>query len=145
MFGQGGPMVLPAILNPFAEGAAPAVMTRMALDWMIERTSLDPILEEVAEGQYDREFVLSHFVQVMCDVACGFRRSPGEAFLKGHLDRRASISAFYRKLARMELAVTAAIVRETAARARDLIAAGGGLLPEPIEGYTARILDGNVL
>jgi Transposase DDE domain len=138
-------MVLPAILDPFAEGAAPAVMTRLALDWMIERTSLDTILEKVSEEQYDREFLLSHFVQVMCDVACGFRKSPREAFLKRQLDRLASISAFYRKLARMELAVTAAIVRETAARARDLIAAGGGLLPEPIEGYTARILDGNVL
>jgi hypothetical protein len=138
-------MVLPAILNPFAEGAAPAVMTRMALDWMVERTSLDPILQEVAEGQYDREFVLSHFVQVMCDVACGFRKSPRQAFLKRRLDQIASCSAFYRKLARMEPVVTAAIVRETASRARELIVAGGGLLPEPIEGYAARILDGNVL
>jgi hypothetical protein len=138
-------MVLPAILNPFAEGAAPAVMTRLALDWMIERTSIDTILEKVSEEQYDREFLLSHFVQVMCDVACGFRKSPRAAFLNRQLDRLASISAFYRKLARMEPAVTAAIVRETASRARDLIAAGGGLLPEPIEGYTARILDGNVL
>ncbi len=33
-------MVLPAILDPFAEGAAPAVMTRIALDWMIEGTSI---------------------------------------------------------------------------------------------------------
>jgi hypothetical protein len=120
-------------------------MTRMALDWMIERTSIDTILEKVSEEQYDREFLLSHFVQVMCDVACGFRKSPREAFLKRRLDRIASCSAFYRKLARMETAVTAAIVRETASRARDLIVAGGGLLPEPIEGYTARILDGNVL
>jgi Transposase DDE domain len=138
-------MVLPAILNPFAEGAAPAVMTRMALDWMIDRTSIDTILERVSEEQYDREFLLSHFVQVMCDVACGFRKSPREAFLKRRLDRIASCSAFYRKLARMELVVTAAIVRETASRARELIAAGRGLLPEPIEGYAARILDGNVL
>jgi Transposase DDE domain len=138
-------MVLPAILNPFAEGAAPAVMTRMALDWMIERTSIDTILERVSEEQYDREFLLSHFVQVMCDVACGFRKSPREAFLKRRLDRIASCSAFYRKLARMEPVVAAAIVRETASRARELIAAGGGLLPEPVEGYAARILDGNVL
>jgi DDE family transposase len=138
-------MVLPAILDPFAEGAAPAVMTQLALDWMIERTSIDVILEEVAEGQYDREFLLGHFVQVMADVACGFRRSPRAAFLKRQLNQIASISAFYRKLARMEPAVPAAIVRETAARARDLIAAGGGLLPEPIEGFATRILDGNVL
>ena len=47
----------------------------------------------------------------------------------------ASISAFYRKLGRMEPAVPAAIVRETAGRARELISAAGGLLPEPIPGY----------
>ena len=45
----------------------------------------------------------------------------------------------------MEPAVPAAIVRETADRAGELIVASGGLLPEPIEGYAARILDGNVL
>ena len=127
-------MVLPAILNPFAEGAAPAVMTRMALDWMIDRTSIDTILEKVSEEQYDREFLLSHFVQVMCDVACGFRKSPREAFLKRRLDRIASCSAFYRKLARMEPVVTAAIVRETASRARELIAAAGDSCPSPSRG-----------
>jgi hypothetical protein len=138
-------MVLPAILDPFAEGAAPAVMARLALDWMIQGTSLDPLLEQVADGQYDREFLLSHFVEVMADVACGFRRSPRAAFLKRQLERVGSISAFYRKLGRMEPAVPAAVVRETAVRARELIVATGGLLPEPIPGYAARILDGNVL
>jgi hypothetical protein len=138
-------MVLPAILDPYSKGAAPAVMTRIALDWMIEQTSLDPILEDVAVGQYDREFLLGHFVQVMADVACGFRRSLRAAFLKRQLNRVASISAFYRKLARMEPVVPAAIVRETAARARELIVAAKGLTPEPITGYAARILDGNVL
>jgi hypothetical protein len=138
-------MVLPAILDPFAEGAAPAVMTRIALDWMIEGTSIDPILDEVSEGQYTREFLLGHFVEVMSDVACGFRKSPRAAFLRRQLEQIASISAFYRKLGRMEPTVPAAVVRETAARARELIAAAGGLLPEPIPGYAARILDGNIL
>jgi IS4 transposase len=138
-------MILPAILDPFAKGAAPAVMTRIALDWMIQRTSIDLLLEEVADGQYDREFLLSHFVEVMADVACGFRRSPRAAFLKRQLDQVASITAFYRKLARLEPAVSAAIVRTTARRARDLLEAAGGFLPEPIPGYAARILDGNVL
>jgi hypothetical protein len=120
-------------------------MTRIALDWMIDQTSIDPILDEVAEGQYTREFLLGHFVQVMSDVACGFRPSPRAAFLKRQLDQVASISAFYRKLGRMEPAVPVAIVRETADRAGDLISAAGGLLPEPIPGYAARILDGNIL
>jgi IS4 transposase len=138
-------MVLPAILDPFAQGAAPAVMTRLALDWMIQRTSIDPILEEVAQGQYDRDFLLGHLVEVMADVACGFRSSPRSAFLRRQFDLIATLSAFYRKLGRMELAVSAAVVRQTADRAREMITAAGGLLPEPIPGYSARVLDGNVL
>src|SRR5262245_31195326 len=138
-------VILPIVLDPFAEEAAPAVMTRIALNWMIEGTSIEPILDAVSEGQYTREFLLSHFVQVMCDVACGFRRLPREAFLKRKLDLVASMSAFYRKLGRMEPGISAAIVRETAGRARELISAADGLLPEPISGYAARILDGNIL
>jgi hypothetical protein len=138
-------VVLPAILNPFVEGAPAAVMTRIALDWIIEGTPLDQLLREVAEGQYQREFALSHFVQVMLDVACGFRPSPRAAFLRREFERVASISAFYRKLGRMELAVTEDVVHRTARRARELIVAGGGLVPEPIPGYSARIIDGNVL
>jgi hypothetical protein len=138
-------MILPAILDPFAKGAAPAVMTRIALDWMIQRTSLDPLLEKVSERQYDREFLLSHFVEVMADVACGFRSSPRSAFLKRQFDQIASLSAFYSKLSRMEPVVSAAIVGQIADRARQLIEAAAGFLPEPIAGYSARILDGNVL
>jgi hypothetical protein len=138
-------MILPAILNPFVEGAPAAVMTRIALDWIIDGTPLDDILQEVADGQFEREFTLRHFVDVMLDVACGFRRTPRAAFLRRDLEQVASISAFYRKLGRMELAVTEEVVRCTAARARQLIHAGGGLLPEPIPGYPARIIDGSVL
>src|SRR3954466_12259075 len=65
--------------------------------------------------------------------------------MRRELTRAASLSAFYRKLNRMELAIPEAVVRRTASRARQLIAAGGGLMPEPVEGYAVRILDGNVL
>jgi hypothetical protein len=138
-------VVLPAILNPFVEGAPAAVMTRIALDWIIDGTPLDQLFEEVAEGQYEREFALSHFVQVMLDVACGFRPTPRAAFMRREFQRVASISAFYRKLGRMELGITEDIVRRTARRTRQLIVASGALMPEPIPGYAARILDGNVL
>ena len=136
---------MPAILNPFAEGAAPAVMTRIALDWMVDGPAIDALLDEVSEGQYSREILLRHFVEVMADVACGFRKSAHAAFLKRQLDHLASISAFYRKLNRMELVVTSALTRRTAERARDLIVASEGLMPEPVPGYAARVLDGNIL
>ncbi len=138
-------MILPALLNPFVQDAPAAVMTRIALDWIIDGTPLDRILQEVADAQYEREFALRHLVEVMLDVACGFRPSPRSAFRRRGLEQVASISAFYRKLGRMELGVTEDIVRRTAARAGQLVRAGGGLSPEPIPGYPARIIDGNVL
>jgi hypothetical protein len=138
-------LILPAILDPFIEGAPAAVMTRLALDWIIDGTPLDSLFDEVAEAQYTREFTLTHFVEVMLDVASGYRPSPRAAFLRRDLQLVASHSAFCRKLNRMELALPEAVVRRTAARARQLIAAAGGLMPEPLEGYRARILDGNIL
>jgi hypothetical protein len=138
-------LVLPAIPNPFIEGAPAAVLTRIALDWIIDGTPLDELFAEVAEDQDTRELTLTHFVQVMLDVASGNRPSPRAAVLRRDLALIASLSAFDRKLNRMELAVPEAVARRTALRARQLIVAGGGLMPEPIEGYAARILDGNVL
>ena len=69
-------MVLPAILNPFVDGAPAAVMTRITLDWILDGTPLDVLFDEVAAGQYTRELTLTHFVQVMLDVASGYRPSP---------------------------------------------------------------------
>jgi IS4 transposase len=137
--------ILPAILDPFAREAAPAVMTRIALDWIIDEPVLNRIFDEAAEGQYTREWALGHFVAVMTDVACGFRPSPRAAFIRRQFDEIASISGFYRKLNRMEPDIPAAVIRHTARRARELIVAAGALLPEPIEGYACRILDGNAL
>jgi hypothetical protein len=126
--------ILPAILDPFAQGAVPAVMTRIALDWIIEEPVLNQLFEQAAEDQYTREWALAHLVGVMVDVACGFRPSPRAAFLRRQLERIASLSSFYRKLDRMELAIPAAVVRHTAGRARDLIVAAGALMAEPIPG-----------
>jgi hypothetical protein len=137
--------VLPAILDPFARDAAPAVMTRIALDWIIDEPVLDRIFDEAAQEQYTREWALGHFVAVMTDVACGFRPSPRAAFLRRRFDEIASLSGSYRELNRMEPDIPAAVVRHTARRARALIEAAGALAPEPIEGYACRILDGNAL
>ena len=137
--------ILPAILDPFAEGAAPAVMIRIALDWIIDVPVLDRLFQETAVDQYTREWALEHLVQVMLDVTCGFRPSVHAAFRRRQLELIASISAFYRKLNRMELAIPAAIIRHTAQRARELPVAAGALMPELIPGYASRILDGNAL
>jgi hypothetical protein len=120
-------------------------MTRIALDWILQGTPFDRLFEQSAEGQYTREFTLEHLVLVMLDVVCGFNPSTRSAFRDRQLFLIASLSAFYGKLNRLEPAITAEVVRHTAMRCRALIEGAGGLLPEPIAGYSARILDGNVL
>jgi hypothetical protein len=120
-------------------------MTRIALDWVLQGTPFDRLFERSAEGEYTREFTLEHLVLVMLDVVCGFHPSTRSAFIGRRLELIASLSAFYGKLNRLGPAITAEVVRHTAARCRGLIEGADGLLPEPIPGYRARILDGNVL
>lgn len=138
-------MTLPAILDPFAKGAAATVMVRMALEWLIDHDALDHLFDVTAQSQYTRELTLGHLVDLMLDVAAGIRPSPRAAFAARHEQLHVSAAAFYGKLNRMELAVTAAVVEHTAARARSVIEESGGALDEPVPGYAARILDGNVL
>lgn len=139
------PLVLPAILDPFARNASPAVMARLVLDWMITGTPFDAIFDELAQEGYTRNFTLDHIVPVMLDVACGYRCSPRAAFFERDLQKIASYSAFCRKLNRLEPALPQEIVRRTAARSLRIVEASGGLKEEPIPGYAARVLDGNVL
>jgi hypothetical protein len=136
---------LPAVLNPCIEKSPITVMTRIALDWIIQGTPFDQLFERSAEGEYTREFTLEHLVLVMLDVVSGFHPSTRSAFRDRQLQLIASLSAFYAKLNRLGPAITVEVVRHTARRCRALIEAAGGLLPEPITGYSARILDGNVL
>src|ERR1700722_11232975 len=60
--------VLPAILNDAIKDAPIAVMTRIALDWIIQSTPFDQLFEQTAEDQYTRQFTLEHLVLVMLDV-----------------------------------------------------------------------------
>jgi IS4 transposase len=120
-------MILPAILDPFARGAAATVMVRMALEWLIDEATLNRLFDRTAESQYTREL------------------TPRAAFAARHEDVKVSAAAFYGKLNRMELGITAAVVGHTAALARSVIEASGGRRDEPIPGYAARVLDGNVL
>jgi IS4 transposase len=138
-------MEYPSTLEPFVKGSPLTVMVRSALEWLVDDAVIDEIFETTAQSQYTRALTLAHLVDVFLDVASGVRPSPRAAFRARGLDRAVSAAAFYAKLSRMEPEVAAAVVAHTAARARAFIEASGGMLDEPIPGYPARILDGNVL
>ena len=138
-------VTLPAILDPFARGAAATVMTRMALEWLIDEPTFEALFQQATEAQYTRELTLTHLVNIMLDVASGTRPSPRAAFRARWEQIRVSEAAFYGKLQRMEPPIAAAVIRHTATQARAVIAAAEGLRDEPIPGYHARVLDGNAL
>jgi IS4 transposase len=138
-------MNLPPVLESFAKGSPLTVMVRAALDWLVDEVAVDEIFDEAAVSQYTRELTLSHMVDVILDVATGIRPSPRAAFRARELDRAVSAAAFYGKLSRMEPDIAVAVVAHTAAQARAVITASCGTLDEPVAGYSARILDGNVL
>src|SRR5512135_3935272 len=95
-------VTLPAILDPFAKGAAATVMTRMALEWLIDEPTFETLFQQVTDAQYTRELTLTHMVDIMLDVASGTRPSSRAAYLARWEQIRVSEAAFYGKLQRME-------------------------------------------
>lgn len=138
-------MSLPKSFQVFVEGAPCAVITRLAVEYLVDGEILEMLFAEHATAQYEREVTLTNLVNVMLDVACGTRRSPRAAFLARTDQIAASLSAFYGKLNRTELGISEAIVAHTGEKASQLIHAMKGLDTEPISGFATYVLDGNML
>jgi len=138
-------MDISSVLEPFVKGSPLTVMVRAALEWLVDEDVIEEIFETTTDSHYTRTLTLTHMVDVLLDVAAGVRPSPRAAFRARGLDRCVSAAAFYGKLNRMETEVSVAVVAHTAGRAKEVVEASGGRRDEPIPGYAARILDGNVL
>jgi hypothetical protein len=138
-------MSLANAFRPFVEGAPCAVITRLALEYLVDDETLGMLFSEHATTQYEREVTLTNLVNVMLDVACGIRRSPRAAFLARTDQIAASLSAFYGKLNRTELGISEAVVSHTGQKASQLIRVMKGLATEPIVGFSSYVLDGNML
>lgn len=138
-------MSLPKSFQPFVEGAPCAVITRLAVEYLVDGETLGMLFAEHATAQYEREVTLTNLVNVMLDVTCGTRRSPRAAFLARTDQIAASLSAFYGKLNRTELGISEAIVAHTGQKAGQLIRDMQGLDTEPVPGFSSYVLDGNML
>jgi IS4 transposase len=138
-------MSLPKAFQPFVEGAPSAVISRLALEYLVDDVALGMLFADHATAQYERDVTLTNLVNVMLDVACGGRRSPRAAFQSRSDEIAASLSAFYGKLKRTELGISEAIVAHSGKKAGQLIRAMKGLDTEPVLGFPSYVLDGNML
>jgi len=140
---------LPDALVQHGQAVPLGVMVRGTLEWMLDEPTLERLFQEHAPEQYTRELTLSALVGLLIQVSAGARASVYAAYkadqASGQPTLGTTYQAVYRKLGRLNPAVSEAVVRHSAHCCQQLL----GLLPaaraEPLAGYRMRVLDGNVL
>ncbi len=122
-----------------------AVMARGVLENLLNPDRVDELFERTAEVQYTRELTFSSVVDLMGQVVLGVQPSVHAAYQAQAGKLGVSDQAVYDKLNRVELGVSAELVRDSARQAGPVIGALRGKLPPLLNGYRTKILDGNHL
>ena len=102
---------LPMVLDRFVDKKPAVVMFRIATDWIIQGTPFDQLFEETAEGQYTREFTLDIWPLSCSTSSAAIALRSARLSWIANSSSIASLSAFYGKLNRMELGITAEVAR----------------------------------
>jgi hypothetical protein len=147
----GGPAYaeIPLTLVPHGQAVPLGVMVRGTLEWMLDEPTLEQLFRDHAPEQYTRELTISALVSLLIQVSAGMRASVYAAYKADQAEDQPSIGttyqAVYGKLARLNPALSAAVVRHSAAGVGQLLALMPHARAEPVPGYRTRVLDGNVL
>lgn len=137
--------MVPPAFEPFVAAAPFCVMTRVALESLFQPSRLNQLFEDTAQRQYTRELLFSQLVELMTAVVLRQQPSVRAAHRKGVGNVSVSDQAVYDKLDGLELAVSAALVRDSAARLTPVIDQLKGRRDSWVPSYRVRVLDGNNL
>jgi DDE family transposase len=137
--------MLPAAFAPFVEKAPLCVMTRLTLESLFRSDRLDALFRDQAERQYEKELLFSQVMELMMSVVLRVEPTVHAAYQKRADVLPVSDQAVYDKLQCMELAVSQALVADSAAQVSPVIEALQARLPPWLPGYRIRIIDGNHL
>lgn len=137
--------MLDAIFERFVKQSPVSVMVRSLMERVFNAQQLDAIFDNHARSQYTRELLFSSIVDLMSLVVCGIYPSVNAAYRAKASSLNVSRTAVYDKLNGIELDVSAALLRETAASMIDLMQFLGDSPPKLLAPYQIRILDGNCL
>lgn len=138
-------MALGEVFKRFAKESPLPVMVRGSLEWALAAKQLDQLFAETAQKQYVSELAFSTVVDLMTMVVAKTRKSMHAAYQAHQESIQVSVKSVYNKLNHLEPAVSAELVRRTAASFDEVIRQMGGELPPLLPGYRVRILDGNHL
>jgi hypothetical protein len=139
--------MLPAPFQTFVQRTPVAVLARASLEGLFQPEELDELFRQTARSQYQHQLLFSHLVDLMLAVVLRQQPSVHAAYRYLRAEGRLGVApgAVYEKLERMELGVTAALVRHSARRAAPVIAQLKAGEPSWLPGWRVRILDGSHL
>jgi len=138
-------MLLEKVFEPFIEAAPICVMARGVLQRILNPQHLDRLFTQNARHQYTNELLFSSLVDLMARVVLRQEPSVHAAYRKLESQLPVSDQSVYNKLQRVELRVSAALVRDSARRVAPVIGALRASLPPLLPGYRVKFLDGNHL
>src|SRR5271156_4739258 len=140
---------LPSILAPHCQAVPLGVMVRGTMEWLLDEPMMEKLFQQHAPEQYTRELTVAALVKLFIQVSTGARGSVHAAYKADQAAAAPTIAttyqALYGKLARLQPAVSEAVVRYNAERCGQLLALTPPARAEPLPGYRMRVLDGNVL
>jgi hypothetical protein len=138
-------MLLEKVFEPFIEAAPICVMARGVLQRILDPLHIDHLFTQNARHQYTNELLFSSLVDLMTRVVLRQEPSVHAAYRKLEDQLPVSDQSVYNKLQRVELPVSAALVRDSARRVAPVIRALRASLPPLLPGYRVKFLDGNHL
>lgn len=138
-------MVFDGIFQPFIEASPVSVMFRGTLENILSAERLDRLFADTAKKQYLHELAFSTCVELLGLVVTQIRPSVHAAYRTRRERIGVSVQSLYQKLSGIELAVSEALVQDTAADLGDIIDRMRAAVPGPLPGFQVRIVDGNHL
>ena len=134
-----------SVFQSFCSKRPVAVMSQLALSRLLGSRIVDEIFEETAEQQYHRSLLFSSMTQLLSTVVMSKSASVNAAYRKMKDQMNVSLTALYRKLDRVEPAITQALVRHSYQQVIEIGNAIGGIGRNDLPGYKTLVFDGNWL
>jgi hypothetical protein len=138
-------MLLSNTFDRFLAQRPMCVMARGVLEHLLEPARLDQLFEASAQRGYQKELMFSTLVDLFADVVLRVEPSVHAAYQRRQAELGVSAAAVYQKLNGIEPVVSAALVADSAGRARAVIGALQAAHEPWLPGYRCRVLDGNHL
>lgn len=135
-------MLLGRVFEPFLKSRPICVLARAVLERLLDADRLDTLFDATTKKQYTKQLLFSTLADLLGEVVLGKQPSLHAAYQSRAEEIPASVTAVYRKLNRMELPMSEALVRDSFQRAAPVIRQLHARQPALLAGYQVRILDG---